>query len=557
MKGTVYFVGAGPGDAGLITVKGAQLLSRADCVIYDRLVNVELLQRTKKSCDRVYVGKPRPPDFQRRRGPAIHRKVKKAGDEGGRSQDAINRLLVEKARRYPKVVRLKGGDPTLFGRITEEIEALLKAGIRYEIVPGVSSAWAAAALAGIPLTDRRFSSSVAIVTGQRAVVRPPLAAATGQEAQGKSRLWRDPAFLNKKVRGAGKPAVRWKELSRGVDTIVILMGRANLPNIVKKLRKAGRSGTTPVALIRWASTPKQEILVSSLSRIEADLKRCPSLTPPVVVVIGEVAKLAARLKPQTLKGKRILVTRPDGDQEGLNRKLEALGAKCVNLPTISIRPRRLSKLEAQKLLKALPRYDWVLFTSHHGVENLKKLVRRSGRRLNKLLRAKICAIGPRTLGAVRQAGLAADLVPGEFSTAGIRKAFRKISVAGQKVFIPRSNLGVRDALAQDLRKRGARVDEVVLYETKWVEISPKRIKQALRGLDAATFTSASTVKGFLEAVRRAQVPLDSAINGTKVVAIGPATAQALQEGGISKFQLPKDSWTVEGLVGALEEALKV
>ncbi len=501
--GTVYLVGAGPGDPGLITRRGAELLQQADCVIYDRLVGPELLKLTRQTCEQVYVGKE--------------------SDEGGKSQSQINRLLIEKARRHRVVVRLKGGDPTLFGRIGEELEKLVKEKIPFEIVPGVSSAWAAAAAAGIPLTDRRYSSSVAIVTGQEAA---------------------------DKVR-----KVRWKALARGVDTLVILMGRSNLLKIVGFLRRAGRSGSTPMALIHGASTPNQQVWVSSLSKIEEDLKRHPSLTAPVVVVVGEVVKLAKPFRPQPLKGKRILLTRPESDQEGLTRRLQALGAACVSLPTIAIRPRFIPVALGKALLKELPRYDWILFTSHHGVETLDRLARRLGRSLPRLVKARICAIGPRTFNAVREAGLAADLVPSEFSTQGIQRAFRKISVKGRKILIPRSNLGLRDALAKRLRSAGARVDEVVLYETKIIQISPSRLRQALRGLDAATFTSASTVKGFFEALRQAKWSVRSALNGTAVVAIGPATAQALQEGGISKFHLPKGSWTVDGLVEAVREAV--
>ncbi|MBI3615128.1 MAG: uroporphyrinogen-III C-methyltransferase [Candidatus Omnitrophica bacterium] len=495
MIGAVYFVGAGPGDPELITLRGAELLKKADCVIYDRLADPRLLRWTKRTCQRIYVGKK--------------------SDEGGESQTRINRLLVQKSRRHSTVVRLKGGDPTVFGRISEEMGALSKAGIRFEIIPGVSSVWAAAAAAGIPLTDREFSSSVAVVTGQ--------------QAAGK------------------KESVRWKNLSRGVDTLVVLMGRSALPTIVRRIRAAGRPASTPIGLIRWATTRRQEILISTLGKIREELKRRPEFGPPVVTIIGEVVRRVEN-KPlkglQPLKGKRILVTRPKEDAAGLARRLEALGATCVSLPTIEIRPRGLSSSEAKRLSEKLPRYGWILFTSHHGVEALQRIVRRR----KGLIRGKICAIGPRTAESVRAAGLKTELVPSEFSTDGIREAFRRIQIRSRKILIPRSNLGARDALAQELRRRGALVDEAILYETVNLKIPPVRLKKALHRINAATFTSASTVKGFFKALEEAKIPVRSALNGAAVAAIGPATADALKRGGIRRFHLPREGWTIEGLI---------
>jgi len=215
-------------------------------------------------------------------------------------------------------------------------------------VPGVSSAWAAAAAAGIPLTDRRLSSSVAIVTGH--------------EAAGKG------------------SAVRWEALARGVDTLVILMGRAALPAIARRLQKAGRPASTPIALVRWASTPQQEILVSTLGRVEKELAARPSFEAPVVAIVGEVVKKRARHSAQPLKGKRILITRPVQDSAGLRKQLQEMGATCVHLPTIEIRPRRIPSAEAKKLIKKLPQYDWLIFTSHHGVDALARLVSSSRKR---------------------------------------------------------------------------------------------------------------------------------------------------------------------------------
>ncbi len=511
--GTVYLVGAGPGDPQLITRRGAQLLTQADCVIYDRLAAASLLRLTKRGCRKIYVGK--------------------GSDEEGKSQPQINKVLVKAACRHRRVVRLKGGDPTLFGRISEELEALSKARIPYEIVPGVSSVWAAAAAAGIPLTDRRFSSSVAVVTGQEA-----RSTSSGQ-AFGK------------------KSAVHWEALAKAVDTIVILMGRKNLPGIARRLMKGGRSASTPIALIRWATTPRQQVLVSALGTVERDLEGRPEFGAPVVAVIGEVVRHArGGVGAKPLQGKRILVTRPLSDQKELSSRLKGLGAQCVALPTVVVRPRRFSPEEGRQLLRRLPGYDWVIFTSHHGVETLDGLIRRFGKPLRQRLAAKVCAIGPRTARSAKEAGLRVEAIPGDFSTAGLRQMFGRMRLKGKKILIPRSNLGARDEMALALRRQGALVDEVVMYETRNAQLSSDRVKKALKRIDCLTFTSASTVNGFVQALRRARVPVRSALNGAAVAAIGPETGKALKGAGIARFHLPKSSWTIEGLIEAVIEGVR-
>ena len=539
MMGMVYFVGAGPGDPGLITRRGEELLRRADCLIYDRLVGKELLKIARPGCEKIDVGKETVP---------LKETASRKEEQG-----AINRLLVEKARRRQVVVRLKGGDPTLFGRISEELEALVKAGIRFEIVPGVSSVWAAAAAAGIPLTDRRYSSSVAVVTGQQA---------------------------------AGKrSSVRWESLARGADTLVILMGRATLPRIARRLLSGGRGSATPVALIRWASTSDEEILFSTLGLVEKELQARPDFGPPVVAIVGEVVRMSRRFRPsraprqgrgrrrkcgergsasrrpsrwpQPLKGKKILVTRPITDSAGLAQRLQQWGGRCVALPTIAIRPARVSRAQAQALVNMPPRYDWILFTSHHGVEILDRLFRRIGGPLSNRVRGKVCAIGPRTAQAARSAGLTVDLVPEVFSTVGIEKAFRRIRLKGKRIFIPRSNLGRADALAEGLRRQGAVVEEQRLYETVIPRFSGAQVRRAIRGIDAITFTSGSTVRGFVQALKEAHLPVRAALNGAKVIAIGPETARALRAAGIRRFHLPwRNAGTIEGLVEAVVEAVR-
>lgn len=494
-------VGAGPGDPALITRRGEELLRRADCVIYDRLVNPALLKRTRRGCERIYAGKH--------------------SDEGGAGQSRINRMLVGKARRHAVVVRLKGGDPAVFGRLAEELEALKREGISYEVVPGVSSAWAAAAAAGISLTDRQVSSSVAFVTGHGALGK------TG--------------------------TVRWDALSRGADTLVILMGWTSLTRIVRRLKAAGKPASTPVALVRWVSTPDQKILFSTLGTVERDLKQRRDFGPPVVAIIGRVAGRSAA----SLKGRRILITRPRSDSLEMSRRFETRGARCIHLPTIRVKPRSFPVREAADLLARLPRFDWVLFNSHHAVESLDRLARRAGHSLPRLIRGKICAIGPRTAAAVRKTGLRPDRVPAESSGEGVADAFARIPVRGKRILIPRSNLGVGDALARALRRRGAAVCEEAVYETTAVPVPPEKLRRSLKNLDVVTFTSASTARSFLGSLKKARLPLSKVLNGTPVVAIGPSTAAALRAGGIRRPILPeKGHWTLEGLVEAVEGAVK-
>lgn len=470
-------------------------MRQADCVIYDRLVSPDLLKLAPRRCERIYAGKE--------------------SHEGGAGQERINRLLVEKARRYRTVVRLKGGDPSLFGRLGEERQALARARVPFEVVPGVSSAWAAAAAAGIPLTDRRLSSSVVF--------------ATGHSASGKH------------------SPVRWRALARSADTLVILMGWSALPKILRELRHGGRPASTPVAVLRWVSTPKQEIWISRLGEVERKLRLRPKFGPPVVVMIGEVIG-------RPLDGKKVLITRPVADSAELTRRLQEKGAWCVHLPTIRVRFRRFSAGASQKLLNRLPEFDWVLFNSHHAVDALAEVARR--RPLKTFLRGKICAIGPRTEEALRVHGLRAALVPAESSVAGVRAAFQKISIRGKRILIPRSSLGLGDSLARSLRRLGARVEEIAVYETTERVVPRPRLTAALKGLDAATFTSASTARAFLRSVRRAGLPIRKALNGAAVVAIGPSTAKELRAGGVRQVRLPEGGWNLEGLVEAVEGSVK-
>lgn len=511
MAGTVYLVGAGPGGPGLLTRRGAELLAQADCVIYDRLVDPRIVTLTLNGCERIDVGK--------------------LPGEEGRTQAAINTLLVRKGRQYRTVVRLKGGDPLIFGRSTEELAALTRARLRFEIVPGVSSVQAAGAYAGIPLTDRTLSASVTIVTGQESALRR----SSGQ---------------------AVKPRISWRAMARGSDTLVVLMGRERLPAIVQQLRRAGRPAATPIALVRWAGRPQQSVLTGTLATIEGLLAAQPDFGPPVVAIIGDVVTLREQCQwwsRPPLAGRRIVVTRAEGDTSELVQRLEALGATCLEFPAIAVVPRRLGAKTEHALAAQLAAYDWVIFTSAHGVKAVMGLLARQGKDARAFGPAKVCAIGPKTAAVLEGAGITPDLVPSAFSTRGVAAAFRRIPLTGAKVLIPRSSLAVGDALAQGLRARAAVVSEVPLYDTVLPQVSKAVLRQRLGegALDIVTFTSSSTVKNFFLLLERAGFSPRQMLNGARIACIGPQTAAAAKQAGLAVHILPRRAWTMDGLVEAL------
>jgi len=504
--GTVYLVGAGPGGPELLTLRGAELIAQADCLIYDRLVDPRIVHLAVNGCERIDVGKV-------------------PGGSRGRSQAAINALLVRKARQHRMVVRLKGGDPLLFGRGTEELVALRRAKVPFEIVPGVSSVQAAGAYAGIPLTDRTISSSVTIVTGRESATK------------------------------AGS-TVPWRALARAGETLVILMGRERLPAIVRTLRRAGRPGTIPIALVRWAGRPQQSVLVATLATIEQALAKSPDFGPPVVAIVGEVVTLREQCQwwtPPPLAGQRVIVTRAEGDASELVRRLHALGASCVEVPVITVIPRRLQPQAEAALAAQLATYDWVIFTSAHGVQALVALLARQGRDARAFGPAKVCAIGPKTTATLEQIGVTPDLVPTTPSTQGVAAAFRRIPLEQARILIPRSSLAVGDALAKALRARGAVVSEAPLYDTAVPHVSKAILRQRLGEgpVDLVTFTSASTVKHFLLLLERAGVSTRQVLNGARVAVIGPQTAAAARQAGLVVHIMPRRRWTLDGLVEAL------
>ncbi|HEY8368535.1 MAG TPA: uroporphyrinogen-III C-methyltransferase [Thermodesulfobacteriota bacterium] len=499
----VYLVGAGPGDPGLLTLRGAECLARADVVVYDYLANPALLDRARSDAERLYVGK-----------------------QGGRpsmSQDEINRILVERARAGRIVCRLKGGDPFVFGRGGEEALALEAAGVPFEVVPGVTSAVGATAYAGIPLTHRDLVSTVTFVTGHE-----------------------DP--------DKAESAIDWAGLARG-GTLVFFMGVKTLPDIVARLVAHGRSPETPAAVIRWGTTPEQETVVGTLADI-VERTRARGITPPALTVVGEVVRLRERIawfERRPLFGRRILVTRAREQASVFAEGLRQAGAVPVEFPTIEIRPPD-SWAELDAALDRLAGYDWVVFTSANAVRFVLLRLRDSGRDVRALGRARLCAIGPATAEALERLGLKVDVVPPEYRAEAVVAALAAAEgpdgLRGRRVLVPRAR-DAREVVPTALAERGAEVDVVTAYRN----VLPDRSAAAgVRGLleagriDAVTFTSASTVRNLVEMLGREAAP--ALLAGTVVAAIGPLTAEAAAAAGV-RVDLVPEAATIPALTRAL------
>lgn len=497
----VYLVGAGPGDPGLLTRRGEALLRRAEVVIYDRLVAPELIELCPSSCERIFVGK-----------------------EGGRhpvSQEKINRLLIDRGRSGRRVVRLKGGDPFVFGRGGEEALALREAGVPFELVPGVSSAIAAPAYAGIPVTHRGLASSVAIVTGHE-----------------------DPT--------KDETSIAWPELARGVDTLVFLMAVEQLPSIVERLLAAGRSADEPVALIRWGTTPEQQTLSGRLATI-VDHSRERGLKPPAVLVVGAVAELAGRLawfEERPLYGKRVLVTRAREQASALCQRLAELGAQPVEFPAIRIEPLEdFAPLDS--VLGRLGEFDWLIFTSANGVRAVFERLAAIGRDARAFGQVRVAAIGPATAAALAERGIRADFVPRAYTSQAIGSELAPRLQSGQRVLLLRADIAP-DLLAEELTKPNVSVENLPAYRTipDLENLDEVRTLLADGQIDIVTFTSSSTVRNLLAALNG-----DLALLASPFVAcIGPVTAAAARELGL-QVDLEAPVHTIDGLVDALLDAV--
>ena len=499
MSGKVYLVGAGPGDPELVTVKAAKCLAEADVVIYDRLVDDRLLIEVPSKAELIYVGKK-----------AGHHTLK---------QPEINQLLADKAKEGKIVVRLKGGDPFLLGRGGEEAEALSDVGIPFEVVPGITSSTAVPAYAGIPVTHRGLASSVGIVTGHE-----------------------DPT--------KGNSSIAWEKLATGVDTLVFLMGMGNLAQIVDELIRNGRPPSTPVAIIREGTSPRQQTLVGTLADIAAKATES-GIQSPALIVVGEVVRLRERLRwydNQPLFGKRVLVTRSRRQASVLSQLLVRHGVLSVELPTIEIQVIPDNR-DLDQAIAHLPDYSWLIFTSVNGVEIFFGHLHDLGRDSRALGGVRLCAIGPATAAALERFGLIADRIPPEYIGEAIAESLQEENIAGKRILLPRSEAATAELVTR-LDQLGAKVDEIAIYRTVLPQADPGSGKQMLLAgeIDITTFTSSSTVKHLVSLLGSEW----QAVNRTRVACIGPVTAATAAHLGVRVDVVAKEH-TIPGLVQAIIE----
>jgi len=498
--GTVYLIGAGPGNKGLITVKGKELLKTADVIVYDYLVNIDLLEHAKESAEIIYVGK-------------------KAGQKE-MSQQRINTLLVRKAKKGYRVARLKGGDPFVFGRGGEEAEALKEKGICFEIVPGVSSVSAVPAYAGISLTHRDFTSSFAVVTGH--------------ESPSKE-----------------KSNIPWKALSQ-IGTLVFLMGVKNLRRNMSELVNAGKSPDTPVAVITRGTYPAQATLTGKIENIAELVRKRKDITSPGIVVVGEVVKLREVInwyEFAPLFGKTVIVTRAKSQAHDLIKGLEDLGGQVIPFPTIEIVPPK-SFEPLDSAINEIRSYDWIIFTSVNGVTSFFKRLKELGKDIRELCGVKIAAIGEITAQSIEAMGIKVDLVPKDFRAEGLIKKFKNNKIKGAKMLLPRAKVA-RDILPETLKKMGAQVKVITAYITKKpnktkVKSTQKLLKE--NKVDLLSFTSSSTARNFFELM-----PDFKQHNKNPIIAcIGPITAKTVKDFGF-KTEIISKQYTVEDLVNEISD----
>lgn len=478
----VYLVGSGPGDPELLTLKAKRLLESADCVLYDHLASPEALALAPASAEKIYVGKRR--------------------DDHSFPQQEIAQMLIERWRQNKRVIRLKGGDPYIFGRGGEECEALADAGVPFEVVPGVTAAIGAGAYAGIPLTHRDYSSHVAFVTGHH------------------------------------PEAVEWHKVAHA-DTLVIFMGVQHYQEVAAALIAAGRPGHTPAAAVSWGTRPRQRSAVATIETLQAAIAEA-GVVSPAMIYVGGVALLARKLNWYSalpLFGLRVAITRPRAQAPEMARRLGALGAELIDFPTIEIHPpATYAALDAA--LANLETYDWLLFTSVNGVEAFRQRLAASPYDWRKL-RAKLCTIGPATRQAVEQLGLKVDVMPEEFVAEGLLAALAPEDLAGKRILLPRASVA-RDTAPIALRQRGAIVDVVDAYQTL-----PSAQKPTWPdGVDWVTFTSSSTVKNFLALAG------PEALRMVKTASIGPVTSDTLRQHGFTPT-VEASPYTTQGVLDAI------
>ena len=486
MNGRVFLVGAGPGDPGLLTLRAAQLIESADVVMTDALVSASILARIPKSVEVIYVGK-------------------RAGAHAV-PQDQTNCVLIEKAREGKRVVRLKGGDPFVFGRGGEEAEQLFEARIEFEIVPGITAGIAGPAYAGIPVTHRDHATALMFVTGHES-----------DESTG----------------------IDWPALTAFNGTVVFYMGIANLGLICQKLRELGRRADQPVALVSRATTPLQRTVVGTLDNIE---ERSRGIDTPALIIVGTVVELHDKIswfEKKPLYGKRVVVTRARDQASDLKRLLEESGADVIEFPTIEIAPPE-SFDSLDRVINALDSYHWLIFTSTNGVS---AFFDRLGKDARSLAGRKVAAVGESTAESLRQRGIHPDLIPPRFQSAALLPLLEK-DQKGIHTAVIRAATG-SDELIDELRKRGGDVDLAIAYETKPVAGDLSR----LENIDIVTFTSGSTVDNFFRAIQ------NGIAANAKLASIGPVTSEAIRRHGRAP-DIEADAATVPALHAAILRACR-
>ncbi|MDQ8737415.1 uroporphyrinogen-III C-methyltransferase [Paenibacillus sp. LHD-38] len=505
VKGKVYLVGAGPGDPKLITVRGLQCLEECDVVVYDRLASPRLLRYVKPGTERIYVGK--------------------LPDRHTMKQEEINQLLVDLALQGKIVTRLKGGDPTIFGRVGEEAELLYDNGIEFEIIPGITSAIAVPAYAGIPVTHRDFASSLSIITGHES-----------------------PDKLDR--------SIHWDKVTNATGTLIFLMGVAKIGYIADQLMKHGKPPQTPVALVRWGTRVEQRTIVGTLETIE-EIVKAANFQPPAVIVVGEVVLQREKLKwyeKKPLFGLRVLVTRARAQASELADQIETLGGEPCEFPVIeTIEPSAPDVVEAlREKLELAEQYNWLMFTSVNGVEYFFGWLCKFQIDIRRFFGAKIAAVGPKTAAALAARGLIAEELPLKFHAEGLLEQLRPQLKAGERVLLPRGDLA-REVLPRELNALGLLATEIDVYETVLAEQQDELALEWIleKAIHMITFTSSSTVTNLLEVLRRKGItnPVEF-LAGIPIASMGPITTKTVIAAGLKVTIEPEDS-TLDGLLQAI------
>jgi uroporphyrinogen III methyltransferase / synthase len=491
VAGIVYLVGAGPGDPGLMTRRSLELIASADAILHDRLIPPGALDGARPDAELVYVGK----------------------QPGGHTmrQEEINKLLMKLGGEGKRVVRLKGGDPFVFGRGGEEAQALREVGIAFEVVPAVTAGVAAPAYAGIPVTHRDAASAVAFVTGHEDPEKPD-------------------------------SALDWPALAAFPGTLVLYMGVGNLQGIARRLIEGGRSEDEPVAVVERGTLAGQRTVTGTLADVHARVAEA-GIRPPAITLVGPVARLReqlAWLEERPLFGRSVVVTRARAQASGLAARLATLGAEVLETPTIRIEPRPLAG-EVRAAAEAIGEYALICVTSPNGASLLMDALAELGKDARALANATVAAIGPGTAAELARRGIRADVVPERSVAEALVQALEDVPVQGRRALVARAG-EARDLLPESLRERGAEVDVVALYDTVAEPLSDGQLERAA-GADYATFTSSSTVRFFNEAGGRVG-------ERTRVVSIGPVTSETARELGMT-VHVEADRHDIDGLVDAL------